>query len=454
LSRKLADWSSVKVAPVASVPPPSNSNVPDEALEGPLSLIGTLIRLNPAPADLESVPALTNPGVPPVASHWVSAWNVNDAPGSLVKTEAPPWKSRPPPLQVSVPALSSARSCKKRSPLPFRVSAAPASMRVVPVPDIVPCVQSRLPPLVTCNNPLPLSCPPPTSTLPEVSVPPMLSAPLVSCKAAVCEVVAMASVPPAKASVSWLLRLLIELEPLDKVIVPPLGVMQTLSDDPGRAPLLQLAGFCQSPVEGPIHEMVQLPTDPGVLVGVGVDVMVGVGVMVDVLVLVGVGVSVPVDVLVLVAVGVSVLVAASTGVLVGVGVIVGVFALGVGVSVLVGVGVGVGVAGLVLVAVGVSVFVGVGTGVVVGVSVPVAVGVAVLVAAGTGVLVGVGVIVGVLALVAVGVSVFVAVGELLGAVKAANTVKWDVLPVTVPAGWFTLEPPSTSCQVALLGSKK
>src|SRR5258708_38564320 len=39
-----------------------------------------------------------------------------------------------------------------------------------------------------------------------------------------------------------------------------------------------------------------------------------------------------------------------------------------------------------------------------------------------------------------------------GAVSAAKTLKCDVLPVTVPV--LTLEPPSTGCQVDVVGSKK
>jgi hypothetical protein len=54
----------------------------------------------------------------------------------------------------------------------------------------------------------------------------------------------------------------------------------------------------------------------------------------------------------------------------------------------------------------------------------------------------------------VGVTVGVGVGEPLGAVSAANTVKWDVVPVTVPAPGLTLDPPSTGCHVTVTGLKK
>jgi hypothetical protein len=200
----------------------------------------------------------------------------------------------------------------------------------------------------------------------------------------------------------------------------------------------------------------------------------GVGVRVDVGAAVGIGVAEGVDVVVDVGRGVDVAVDVGRGVDVGVDV-------GTAVGGLVAVPgaplrppdvppamaevslpvVGVGVA--VDVAVGVEVEPVVGVGVAVRVAVDDGVATAsrdgpndatekllITRSAGAVVAVGDGVAVNVGVAVAVGVGVSVATA----AVSAAKTVKCEDSPVTVPAPWLTLEPPSTGRQLPLAVSKK
>src|SRR5712691_5957992 len=111
--------------------------------------------------------------------------------------------------------------------------------------------------------------------------------PLLMFSAAVCDVAAIDSVPPEIVGDPWLVRLLMELGPVDKMGEPP-GGMHTLSDVPGSTVGFQLAAVCQSVLTAPVQVTLQLPAVPGVFVGVAVGVNVGVGVSVEVGVIVGV----------------------------------------------------------------------------------------------------------------------------------------------------------------------
>src|SRR5258708_2228609 len=154
------------------------------------------------------------------------------------------------------------------------------------------------------RKPSPIRVPLLKVTLDATSVPPRLSVPPVIFSAVVWDSVAIESVPPEMVGIPWLVRLLIELRPLDKIGVAPDG-MQTLSVVPGRTVGLQLAAVCQSPPAAPTQVTLQLPVGRGVFVGVAVGVNVGVGVIVGVGVRVGVGVAVGVGVGAVVPLGVN-----------------------------------------------------------------------------------------------------------------------------------------------------
>src|SRR6266545_2119400 len=113
---------------------------------------------------------------------------MSNTPLDSTASTAPPPKLRYCVLQVAVPPISTSRPVRSRLPEPLLSARSPEKV-VVPLPLIVPPVQALS--LNTVSAPAPVRVPPVSERLPEIWL-----------------VEARLSVPPERARLAWLLRLL------------------------------------------------------------------------------------------------------------------------------------------------------------------------------------------------------------------------------------------------------
>src|SRR5882672_3625886 len=138
------------------LPPPLRSSVPAWKLTEPLLLKATFIAVV-EPVVLLNVPALLNACPDPPFGWNVAPVTLNTPPAWLLTSAEGLKYQLPVPETATVPAFSSVRS-RNTALLALRLSVAPDTITILPVPCKVPPVQPIAPVIVT--SPLPETVPP------------------------------------------------------------------------------------------------------------------------------------------------------------------------------------------------------------------------------------------------------------------------------------------------------